>query len=107
MTDSQMTAATIDQPTIVQRRGWRTSEERHLARRRRRAKARAIQITARIHMIVIAIEPQPPARDREALVDQLGEVARAGHAAAEARIVLAPVAHLAHDADHVLRALRI
>src|SRR5207237_9537262 len=55
----------------------------------------------------MAVETEFAAGDVEALLDQLGEVAGAAHARAEARVVVAAATHLAHDADHVRSALGI
>src|SRR5437868_11920596 len=84
----------------------RTSEERYLPAERRPPEAAAVQARGAAPRAV-AIQPEAPAGDVEALLDQLGEVAGAGHARAEARVVVLAAAHLVDDADDVLRALRV
>src|SRR6266513_5212987 len=55
----------------------------------------------------VVVEAEAAARELEALLDQLGEHSRAGHAAAEARVVVTAAAHLAHDADDVAGTLGV
>src|SRR5438309_5859936 len=88
-------------------RAWRILEERELPRTRgRRPEAAAVQFAAPPSGAVL-VQVVLAASDLEALRDQLGEVAGAAHARAEARIVVAPAAHLADDTDDVLGALGI
>src|SRR5712691_10175014 len=82
------------------------SEQRHLAARGGRPEAAAVE-PGRLAPGAMVVETEAPAGDLEALLHQLGEFPGAAHARAEIRIVLAPAAHLAHDADDVLGALRI
>src|SRR5438552_15878271 len=85
-------------------RAWRILEERELSRiRGGRPEGAAVELGAPPAGTVL-VQAVLAARDLEALGDQLGEVAGAAHARAEARIVVAAAAHLAHDADHVLGA---
>src|SRR5438105_13617583 len=109
VSESQTTVATIAQPTAIHsrlRRKPRILEQAQVAAERRRADARAIQLGARAGCAV-TVQPVLAAGDVEALLHQLGIVAGAGHASAEARVVVLAAAHLAHDADHVLGALRV
>jgi hypothetical protein len=63
---------------------------------RRRPEPRRVE-----RRIVAGIEAEPPAGDREALADEIGEFALAAHARVEARLVVAPAADLPDDAHHV------
>src|SRR5213596_584226 len=88
-------------------RAWRILEERELSRIRRGwPEAVAVELAAPAAGAVL-VQVVLAAGDLEALRDQLGEVAGAAHARAEARIVVAPAAHLVNDADDVLGALWI
>src|SRR3954465_12130448 len=81
-------------------------EQLQLSPTRRRGETAAVE-PRRPPSGAVAVQPEAPAGDVEALLDQLGEVAGAGHAGAEARIVVLAAAQLVDDADHVLGALRI
>src|SRR5207247_6173060 len=88
-------------------RAWRILEERELSRIRGGwPEAAAVELAAPAAGAVL-VQVVLAAGDLEALRDQLGEVAGAAHARAEARIVVAPATHLVNDADDVLSALRV
>src|SRR5205814_9707095 len=103
-----MIAATSVQPTAsASARIGRILEERELPGVfGRRLEESAVELGAPAAGAVL-IEPVLAAGDVEALGDQIGEIADAAHARAETRIVVAAAAHLVHDADDVLGALRI
>src|SRR5437867_3550184 len=88
-------------------RAWRILEERELSRiRRGRPEAAAVELAAPAAGAVL-VQAVLAAGDLEALRDQLGEVAGAAHARAEARIVVAAAAYLVNDADDALCSLRV
>src|SRR5438128_5624867 len=88
-------------------RAWRILEERELSRIYcGRPEAAAVELHAPAAGAVL-VQTVLAAGDLEALRDQLGEVAGAAHARAEARIVVAPAPYLVNDADDVLGALGI
>src|SRR5258707_4793941 len=78
-------------------------EQRHLSAARGRCETAAIELRG-LAAGAVAIQAEAPAGDVEALLDELGEVAGAGHARAEARIVVLAAAQLVDHADHVLGA---
>src|SRR4051794_7352628 len=105
-------AATHAQPSARPARRFidpilgRALEERDLPAARRRPEAAAVEL-GRVAARAMPVQPEAPAGDVEALLDELGIVAGAGHARTEVGIVVAPAADLPHDADDVLRALRV
>src|SRR5919197_5656422 len=103
VSESQMIAATSVQPTAsASARIGRILEERELPGVRRRClEQRALELGATAAGAML-VETVLAAGDVEALGDQVGEIADAGHARAETRIVVAAAAHLMDDADHVL-----
>src|SRR3954462_21122 len=108
VTDSQMMVTTIAQPSAIpSARMAPILEERELSRvRGRRAEEAAVELGAPAASAVL-VQAVLAARELEALGHQVGVVAEAGHARAEARIIVLPPAHLVDDADHVLRPLRV
>src|SRR3954462_3173300 len=120
-------AATHAQPSAKPARRFidpilgRALEERDLPAARRRPEAAAVEL-GRVAARAMPVQPEAPAGDVEALLDEIGVGAGAGDAGAEVwsgvfagagqavpevGVVVAPAADLAHDADDVLRALGV